>query len=60
MAWDVEVLYLESALVQRALIAGNIAMGQMTGSLDPEDRHRDGGRPVADPQFINGDCVRCA
>ena len=30
---DVEVLYLESALVQRALIAGNIAMGQMTGSL---------------------------
>src|SRR5262245_9300078 len=30
---DVEVLYLESALVQRALIAGNIALGQMTGSL---------------------------
>lgn len=30
---DVEVLYLESALVQRALIAGNIAFGQMTGSL---------------------------
>jgi len=30
---DVEVLYLESALVQRALIAGNIAYGEMTGSL---------------------------
>jgi NitT/TauT family transport system substrate-binding protein len=30
---DVEVLYLESALVQRALIAGNIAFGEMTGSL---------------------------
>jgi NitT/TauT family transport system substrate-binding protein len=29
----VEVLYLESALVQRALIAGNIAFGEMTGSL---------------------------
>ena len=32
-ALDVEVLYLESALVQRALIAGNIAFGEMTGSL---------------------------
>jgi hypothetical protein len=32
-ALDVEVLYLESALVQRALIAGNIAYGEMTGSL---------------------------
>ena len=30
---DVEVLYLESALVQRALIAGNISFGEMTGSL---------------------------
>jgi ABC-type nitrate/sulfonate/bicarbonate transport system substrate-binding protein len=30
---DVEVLYLESALVQRALIAGNINYGEMTGSL---------------------------
>jgi NitT/TauT family transport system substrate-binding protein len=30
---EVEVLYLESALVQRALIAGNIAYGEMTGSL---------------------------
>jgi ABC-type nitrate/sulfonate/bicarbonate transport system substrate-binding protein len=30
---DVEVLYLESALVQRALIAGNIDFGEMTGSL---------------------------
>ena len=30
---DVEVLYLESSLVQRALIAGNIAFGEMTGSL---------------------------
>ena len=30
---DVEVLYLESALVQRALIAGNIEFGEMTGSL---------------------------
>src|SRR5918994_7746966 len=30
---DVEVLYLESALVQRALIAGNIVYGEMTGSL---------------------------
>jgi len=30
---DVEVLYLESALVQRALIAGNVAFGEMTGSL---------------------------
>lgn len=30
---EVEVLYLESALVQRALIAGNIDFGQMTGSL---------------------------
>jgi len=30
---EVEVLYLESALVQRALIAGNIAFGEMTGSL---------------------------
>jgi NitT/TauT family transport system substrate-binding protein len=30
---DVEVLYLESALVQRALIAGNITFGEMTGSL---------------------------
>ena len=29
----VEVLYLESALVQRALIAGNIIYGEMTGSL---------------------------
>ncbi len=32
-ALDVEVLYLESALVQRALIAGNIDYGEMTGSL---------------------------
>ena len=30
---DVEVLYLESALVQRALIAANIDYGEMTGSL---------------------------
>jgi ABC-type nitrate/sulfonate/bicarbonate transport system substrate-binding protein len=30
---EVEVLYLESALVQRALIAGNIAYDEMTGSL---------------------------
>lgn len=30
---EVEVLYLESALVQRALIAGNISFGEMTGSL---------------------------
>jgi NitT/TauT family transport system substrate-binding protein len=30
---DVEVLYLESALVQRALISGTIAFGEMTGSL---------------------------
>ena len=30
---EVEVLYLESSLVQRALIAGNIAYGEMTGSL---------------------------
>ena len=30
---EVEVLYLESALVQRALIAGNIVYGEMTGSL---------------------------
>jgi NitT/TauT family transport system substrate-binding protein len=30
---DVEVLYLESSLVQRALIAGNIVYGEMTGSL---------------------------
>jgi NitT/TauT family transport system substrate-binding protein len=30
---DVEVLYLESTLVQRALIAGNIDFGEMTGSL---------------------------
>src|SRR5215475_7917258 len=30
---EVEVLYLESALVQRALIAGNIDYGEMTGSL---------------------------
>ena len=30
---DVEVLYLESALVQRALIADNIDYGEMTGSL---------------------------
>ena len=30
---DVEVLYLESSLVQRAMIAGNIAFGEMTGSL---------------------------
>ena len=30
---DVEVLYLESSLVQRALIAGNIAYGEMTGPL---------------------------
>lgn len=30
---DVEVLYLESSLVQRALIAGNIDFGEMTGSL---------------------------
>jgi NitT/TauT family transport system substrate-binding protein len=30
---DVEVLYLESALVQRALITGTIAFGEMTGSL---------------------------
>jgi NitT/TauT family transport system substrate-binding protein len=30
---DVEVLYLESALVQRALIAGNTSFGEMTGSL---------------------------
>ena len=29
---DVEVLYLESALVQGALIAGNIIYGEMTGS----------------------------
>ena len=32
-ALDIEVVYLESALVQRALIAGNIAFGEMTGSL---------------------------
>ena len=30
---DVEVLYLESALVQRALIAGDIHLGEMTGAL---------------------------
>lgn len=30
---DVEVLYLESALVQRALIAGEIQYGEMTGAL---------------------------
>ena len=30
---DVEVLYLESALVQRALIAGEIQFGEMTGAL---------------------------
>jgi NitT/TauT family transport system substrate-binding protein len=30
---NVEVLYLESALVQRALITGTIAFGEMTGSL---------------------------
>ncbi len=30
---DEEVLYLESALVQRALIAGSITYGEMTGSL---------------------------
>jgi NitT/TauT family transport system substrate-binding protein len=30
---DVEVLYLESALVQRALITGAISFGEMTGSL---------------------------
>ena len=30
---DVEVLYLESALVQRALIASNIDYGEMTGWL---------------------------
>ena len=30
---DVEVLYLESALVQRALIAGEISFGEMTGAL---------------------------
>ena len=30
---DVEVLYLESALVQRALIAGEIQLGEMTGAL---------------------------
>jgi NitT/TauT family transport system substrate-binding protein len=30
---EVEVLYLESSLVQRALIAGNIDYGEMTGSL---------------------------
>ena len=29
---DVEVLYVESALVQRAPMAGNIAFGEMTGS----------------------------
>ena len=40
---DVEVLYLERALVQRALIAGNIAFGEMTEqipaakSADPRD-----------------------
>src|SRR5574341_1379022 len=30
---DVEVLFLESALVQRALIAGDIHLGEMTGAL---------------------------
>ena len=30
---DVEALYLESALVQRALIAGEIQFGEMTGAL---------------------------
>lgn len=30
---DVEVLYLENALVQRALIAGEVAFGEMTGAL---------------------------
>jgi NitT/TauT family transport system substrate-binding protein len=30
---EVEVLYLESALVQRALIAGEIQLGEMTGAL---------------------------
>jgi len=30
---EVEVLYLESALVQRALIAGEIQFGEMTGAL---------------------------
>jgi ABC-type nitrate/sulfonate/bicarbonate transport system substrate-binding protein len=30
---DIEVLYLESALVQRALIAGEISFGEMTGAL---------------------------
>jgi ABC-type nitrate/sulfonate/bicarbonate transport system substrate-binding protein len=30
---DIEVLYLESALVQRALIVGEISFGEMTGAL---------------------------
>jgi len=30
---DIEALYLESALVQRALIAGEISFGEMTGAL---------------------------
>ena len=35
---DVEILYLESALVQRALIAGEIQFGEMTGALQSAPR----------------------
>lgn len=45
---DVEVLYLESALVQRALIASTIAFGEMTGSL------------MAAPQLQGADLVMVA
>ena len=37
---DVEVLYLESALVQRALIAGEIQFGEMTARYSPRPAAR--------------------
>ena len=49
---DVEVLYLESALVQRALIAGNIDYGEMTGSLMAAPKLQ-GADPVMVAGFLN-------
>jgi NitT/TauT family transport system substrate-binding protein len=54
---DVEVLYLESALVQRALLAGNIAFGEMTGSLMAAPRLQ-GADLVMVASFLNNPLYR--
>ncbi len=49
---DAEVLYLESALVRTALIAGDIAMGGMSGTTMAAPRLQ-GADPILIPSFSN-------